>query len=119
EILLSDRIAIFDGGDGGHPGLSVLKEGGEVHDAEEIDAGCKEIRIFSEAGHGHVPAIRATRDADAFGVGNLIVHEIVDARLDVLHAVETQFAVIEVDELLSESRRTAHVGREYADASRK
>ncbi len=53
-----------------------------------------------------------------FGSAQARAHDRVDAGLDVLDAVDAQRAVVEVDELLSEARRAAHVRREDRDAAR-
>ncbi len=46
----------------------------------------------------------------------MIVHQIIDACLDVFHAVDSKFAVIQVHKFLAKAGGSAHVRRKHPDS---
>ena len=52
------------------------------------------------------------------GSATPVADHVLDAGLDVAYAVVAQRPVVQVDELLAEAGRAAHVGREDGDAVR-
>src|SRR5215813_3351055 len=65
HVFLRCWIAVLHGGDRSHPRFGLLEESDEVHDAEQINASSKQVRILGDASHGHVSAVRATGNAEA------------------------------------------------------
>ena len=45
----------------------------------------------------------------------MVVHQVIDASLDVLHAIDPQLAVIQIDKFLAKARRSAHVRSKHAN----
>ncbi len=115
EFRLGGRVAIFHGGDRRHPRFGLLKEGEEIDDATDVHAGREKLRILREAGHRHVATVGCAHDAQATGRGDSFLPKKLHATFDVAPAVETQGAVVQVDEFFAKASRTTHIGVEDVD----
>ena len=96
----------------------MLEEREEVDDPAHAHRAREHVRELGDPGHRHVSAVGAAGDADALAIGDTGAHHMVDARLDVAHALEALVLVVQMHEGLAEACRSAHIGREDRDAVR-
>src|SRR5690606_8606635 len=109
-------VAVFGPAQVAAVALGIAQEGGEVGDADDVDAGADAVGVVHQRRQHHVAAVAAAGDAHAARIQLRLCRDPVQQGADVLHRILPQQPVVELQPGLAVAGGSAHVGHQYRHA---